>query len=125
MRLFLVFAVLFLTAFNLMAFDLKIDNMTIGTYYDLKTDDLLLGGDLPLASYKNIVFVSLGLASTGQDNPIATGGLTLSLPEVARLLKWDWLASDNIRFGAFIGKDFSMHEIHYGYYGNVVIKFGK
>jgi len=98
------------------------DELTIATFFEIKTNALYLGGFTPVVSWKELICVDAGLLSTiKKTTPFV--GLGVNLQNLSKRVGWDFKLSEPLRVGTFIGRDFALGEWRYGVYVGAVWDF--
>ena len=89
--------------------------MTLSTFYDFQTDDILFGSTTPIIQFKDMIAIDIGVI-TESENTYPIAGLSLNLNTFFEKIGASFLIPEPISIGGFISRNFADNEYFYGPY---------
>lgn len=113
-----------LTFGNSDSLSVGLNDLKVATFYDFRRSQLLVGGILNVAEYKQLISIDAGLITQISASRIIIFGVGVNLYEMFRRgLNWNYKLSEPLVIGGFLGKSLEDKNTYSGIYSGIELKF--
>lgn len=107
---------------------LGIADLNIGTFYDFRDNDILVGGVMPVVSWKSLINGEIGALWNETQNWSYLIGVSINVKELAKKLGMTYNLLGDVQVGTFMAKELELKDVRssyqYGLYSTLVWQFG-
>lgn len=87
---------------------LRLDSVSIGTFYDFESKDMLYGFKAPVIGLKELISIDVGIITDAEEpaSVALAGGFSIDLKGLATITKLKYYPKNNINVGMYIARNF-------------------